>query len=271
MVGASHASFISMRKYREKLLCCLYVTFCRCGIVPYYVRIYLFNHFFLLLFSDIIAYKDHSLKNIGKITRNNPGLILVDGASGGVGMATIAIAKAMGSKVIAGVSTENKMHHPKAAGADVVLCYGTDKETYLQFKDLVKVEAKKLGFPAGVDVVVDVVQGDLFESALISCVRPLGVICLVGFTAGQKPIRPGLLLVKEVIVAGSIWGRFAQENPGIHRQNVEEILNFFSTGAIKPRASTVFPIEEFADTFELFESNKGQGNNVIEFLPSPRL
>jgi len=215
-------------------------------------------------------YKDHSLKNIGKINSDNGGLVLVDGASGGVGMATVELAKAMGQKVIAGVSNEHKMQYPKAAGADVVLCYGTDKEAYLQFKDAVKKEANKLGFPAGVDVVIDVVQGDLFESALLSCVRPLGVICLVGFTAGQKPIRPGLLLVKEAIVAGSIWGRFAQENPVIHGQNVEEILNFFARGAIKPRASTIFPLEQYADAFELFESNKGQGNNVIEFVHRSR-
>lgn len=217
-----------------------------------------------------ICIQDHSLKNIGKITRNNPSLVLVDGASGGVGMATVELAKALGSKVIAGVSNELKMQYPQAAGADVVLCYGTDKESYHQFKDAVKNEAKKLGFPAGVDLVVDVVQGDLFESALLSCVRPLGVICLVGFTAGQKPIRPGLLLVKEVIVAGSIWGRFAQENPIQHRQNVEEILDFFSTGAIKPRASTIFPLEQYAEAFELFESNKGQGNTVIDFINRSR-
>ena len=114
------------------------------------------------------------------------GEILVTGASGGVGMATIELAKAMGAKVIAGVSSENKMKFPKQVGADIVLTYGRTKKTFRLFKTQVQQACKQLGHPEGVDLVVDMVQGELFESALVSVTRPLGTICLVGFTAGQR-------------------------------------------------------------------------------------
>ena len=144
-----------------------------------------------------------------------------------------------------------------------MLCYGADRDGYRRFKDEVRRASAELGHPAGVDVVLDMVQGDLFEAALLSVIRPLGRICLVGFTAGQRPIRPGMVLIKQAVLMGSMWGAWATRHPDGHQQNVAEILDFLAGGAIRPRVDRLFPLERFIEAFELFEHNRGRGNTVV--------
>ena len=187
----------------------------------------------------------HSLKVLGDVQAGD--LVLVDGASGGVGMAAVELAKAMGATVIAGVSIAEKQEFPLAAGADRVLCYGRDRDSYRAFKKQARAAAAELGHPEGVDVAIDMVQGGLFE-ALVSS------------------IRPGLLLIKQAVVIGSIWAGWAEVNPDGHQCNVTEILAFLANGAIQPRADRIVPVDRFIDAFELFERNQGRGNTVVSFM-----
>ena len=206
----------------------------------------------------------HSLKVLGEVGTGD--LVLVDGASGGVGMAAIELAKALGAQVIAGVSIPEKQDLPAAAGADRVLCYGRDRRSYRRFKDDVRRAAAELGHPDGVDVVIDHGPGRAVRGGpgLVDPARSAGS-CLVGFTAGQKPIRPGLLLIKQAVVIGSIWAGWANAHPDAHQRHVAEILDFLRTGAIRPRADRIFPLDDFVKAFELFEHNQGRGNTVVRF------
>jgi len=240
----------------------------------------------------------HALVEVGFLLPKDPKhnsnkIVLVTGASGGVGMATIELAKAMGcGLVIAGVGSPSKRDGPTSVGADAVFCYGRSKAERKQFrKQVVGMTmahavngtgtsaskstsiSKSIGASStgGVDLVVDVVMGDLFEEALVGCLKPLGTIAMVGFAAGQKPIRPGILLVKEARVAGSIWGQVALEasedsNDNKYRRMVENILGYFASGAIRGRVDRIVPLSNFIEAFEVFEENRGRGNTVVSFV-----
>ena len=232
---------------------------------------------------NIRTNNDNDINNDNNIQKQEQKIVLVTGASGGVGMATIELAKAMGCTVIAGVGSTGKMNGPNSVGADAVFCYGRSKNERRDFRKQVlqfchttttcNSNSRSANDKAvGVDLVVDVVMGDLFEEALIGCVKPLGTIALVGFAAGQRKIRPGLLLVKEVRVAGSIWGRIANEateqqgENNKYRTMVETILGYFANGKINPRVDRIVPLSKFIDAFEVFEVNKGKGNTVVSFV-----
>jgi len=230
----------------------------------------------------------HSLVEVGHIepmsssssnkikSTNASTIVLVTGASGGVGMATIELAKAMGCTVVAGVGSLSKKTGPESVGADAVFCYGRTKPERKAFRTEVtrfcKQRQQRKNSRGGVDLVVDVVMGDLFDDALVGCLKPLGTIALVGFAAGQRPIRPGILLVKEARVAGSLWGSVAVEanedgtTSNKYSQMVENILGYLSDGSITGRVDRIVPVSRFIEAFEVFEENKGRGNTVISFV-----
>jgi len=222
----------------------------------------------------------HALVEVGQIdpfaslSTNSSKIVLVTGASGGVGMATIELAKAMGCIVVAGVGSPSKLSGPELVGAEAVFCYGRTKPERKAFRKQVSIFCKRQQRgtkSGGVDLVVDVVMGDLFQDALIGCLKPLGTIALVGFAAGQRPIKPGLLLIKEARVAGSIWTRIAfeaSEKDGNNRYSkmVHTILGYMASGKIPGRVDKIVPLSKFAEAFEVFEENKGRGNTVISFV-----
>ena len=179
--------------------------------------------------------------------------VLVHGAAGGVGTATIQVAKGYGARTIAVVSTEEKAAIARAAGADdAVLLDG--------FRDSVK----ELTGGRGVDVVVDVVGGDVFTDSLRSLATQ-GRLLVVGFAAGQgiPEVKVNRLLLNNVDVRGVGWGAFAMMRPGYMQQQWAELLPMMESGVIKPPVGTTYALEDFGQALIDMEQRKTLGKSVV--------
>jgi NADPH2:quinone reductase len=178
--------------------------------------------------------------------------VLVHGAAGGVGTATIQVAKGYGARTIAVVSTDEKAAMARRAGADeVVLVDG--------FRD----EVKELTDGRGVDVVMDVVGGDLVTDSLRSLATQ-GRLLVVGFTAGAIPaVKVNRLLLNNVDVRGVGWGAYAMVRPGYMRRQWDELLPMMESGVIDPPIGRTYPIEEFGQALQDMEDRRTLGKSVV--------
>ena len=159
--------------------------------------------------------------------------VLVHGAAGGVGTATIQVAKGYGARTVAVVSTEEKAEVARAAGADHAVLV----EGFLP-------AVKELTHGDGVDVVMDVVGGDLMTDSLRS-LAPLGRLLVVGFTGGSIPeVRVNRLLLNNIDVRGVGWGAYAMARPGFMRSQWDELLPMMTSGVIDPPIGRTYGLEE---------------------------
>ena len=193
----------------------------------------------------------HGLADCGRLKAGETLLVL--GAAGGVGLAAVEIGHAMGARVIAAASTDEKLALAKAHGADLGINYVTS--------DL-KAELKRL-VPAGVDVVYDPVGGTLTEAA----VRGLawgGRLLVIGFAAGEIPKLPlNLLLLREGEAKGVFWGTWTQREPAAHAAAVARLFDWYARGAIKPHVSATFPLEQTSAALAEVMGRRAQGKVVL--------
>lgn len=179
--------------------------------------------------------------------------VLVHGAAGGVGTASLQVAKGLGARTIAVVSTEEKRAFALAAGADeAVLADG--------FKDA----ARTLTDGAGVDVVLDVVGGTLFTDSL-RALAPQGRVLVVGFAAGEgiPEVKVNRLLLNNVDVRGVGWGAYAFARPGYLAQQWAQLLPMIEAGTVKPPVGKVYPIEEFGQALVDMDERATLGKSVV--------
>ncbi|HMD11259.1 MAG TPA: NADPH:quinone oxidoreductase family protein [Marmoricola sp.] len=180
--------------------------------------------------------------------------VLVHGGAGGVGTATIQVAKGYGARTIAVVSTAAKAEVATRAGADeTVLVDG--------FRDAVR----ELTGGAGVDVVMDVVGGDLMTDSLRS-LGTLGRLLVVGFTGGTIPeVRVNRLLLNNIDVRGVGWGAYAMARPGYMRSQWDALLPMMTSGVIAPPIGDLRPVEEVAAALTEMDERRTLGKTVLTF------
>jgi NADPH:quinone reductase len=178
--------------------------------------------------------------------------VLVHGAAGGVGTASIQVAKGYGARVIAVVSTEEKARVAKAAGADEAVLV-----------DGFLAAVKELTDGRGVDVVVDVVGGDLMTDSL-RALAPQGRLLVVGFTAGTIPeVRVNRLLLNNIDVRGVGWGAYAMVRPGFMRHQWEALLPMMESGAVNPPIGTSYPLEDVRTALTDMAERRATGKSVL--------
>jgi NADPH2:quinone reductase len=180
--------------------------------------------------------------------------VLVHGAAGGVGTATIQVAKGYGARTIAVVSTDEKAAIAKQAGADEVVPVDG-------FRDAVK----ELTGGKGVDVVLDVVGGDLFTDSLRSLATQ-GRLLVVGFAAGQgiPEVKVNRLLLNNVDVRGVGWGAYAMVRPDFMQQQWAELLPMMESGVVKPPVGRTYELEEFGQALTDMEERRTLGKSVVK-------
>jgi len=194
----------------------------------------------------------YGFENCGHL---QPGeTVLVLGAAGGVGMAAIDVAKAMGARVIAAASTAEKRDAAKAHGADMVLDY-SDSEWRKALDVLVE--------KRGVNVVYDPVGGAYSETAF-RCLAPGGRHLVVGFANGEIPKLPlNLALLKRASLVGVDWGGEIRANPGANGPLLHKLSEWVEAGKIHPEPTASFPLEDAGDVLQRLLERKMIGKPVI--------
>ncbi|MGC4109783.1 MAG: NADPH:quinone oxidoreductase family protein [Nocardioides sp.] len=179
--------------------------------------------------------------------------VLVHGAAGGVGTATLQVARALGARTIAVTSTEDKAEFARAAGADeAVLLDG--------FKDAVA----ELTGGRGVDVVLDVVGGDAFTDSL-RCLAEGGRLLVVGFASGQgiPEVRVNRLLLNNVDVRGVGWGAYALTRTGYLQEQWARLVPMLESGAVAPPIGVTYDLDGFPGALRDLAERRTVGKSVV--------
>jgi len=192
--------------------------------------------------------------------------LLVLGASGGVGLATVQLGKAMGAKVIAAASTQEKVNICIENGADEGFVYPSGNLDRDQQKELSN-KIKELTGGLGPNVIYDPVGGTYAEPCLRSIAWD-GRYLVIGFAAGadQIPKMPlNLTLLKGCQIVGVFWGAWTGMFPAENQKNFEELFEMYKDGKINPAPSDKFTLETSAEAIAHLKDRKAKGKVVINF------
>jgi NADPH2:quinone reductase len=185
-------------------------------------------------------------------------VVLVLGATGGVGYAAVQLAKAMGAKVLAGVSSLAKADLAREAGADAIIDLSADK-----LQDTLREQVYAANGGKGADIVIDMLGDAIFDAAL-RAIAWRGRIVVVGFAAGRIPtIKANYLLVKNIEASGLQISDYRKRMPQLVAQCFAEIFSFYESGKVKPAPYTALPLENFRDGLRMVQDRKAKGRVIL--------
>ena len=202
----------------------------------------------------------YALRDRAQLEKNET--LLITGAAGGVGVAAIEIAKAIGAKVIAAVSSEIKADFCKEIGADETIIYPKNMDRDSQ--KALSGKVKKIVGTSGVDVVYDSVGGN-YSEPFLRAIAWNGRFLVVGFPAGIPKIPLNLPLLKSCQIVGVFWGSFTTRYPAQHQKYLSELFDLYEDGRIKPRITKSFPLKNAAQALFYISERKALGKAVITF------
>jgi NADPH2:quinone reductase len=193
----------------------------------------------------------HALKQRARLAEGETVLVL--GAAGGVGLAAVEIAKAMGATVIAAASSAEKLDLCQRKGADHLINYTTEN-----LRDRIK----EITNGRGIDVCYDPVGGEYTEQVLRSMAWG-GRLLIVGFPAGIAQIPMNLPLLKGCDIVGVFWGSHVGKEPRLHQQNVMELLQLLKEGKINPHIDKEYSLEQTPQAIQDMMDRKVKGKIVV--------
>jgi NADPH2:quinone reductase len=205
-----------------------------------------------------------SLYSLKQRANLQPGeTLLVLGAAGGVGLSAVEIGKAMGARVIAAASSEEKTKICLKHGADEAFVYPSGDLDREQQKELSN-KIKELTGGLGANVVYDPVGGSFSEPALRAMAWE-GRFLVIGFAAGEIPKLPlNLALLKNCQIVGVFWGAWTLMFPAEHEKNLQELFDLHADGKINPEISDRFSLEESAAAIAHLKDRKAKGKVIID-------
>ena len=205
-----------------------------------------------------------SLYSLKQRANLQPGeTLLVLGAAGGVGLSAVEIGKAMGARVIAAASSEEKIKICLEHGADEAFVYPSGDLDREQQKELSN-KIKELTGGLGANVVYDPVGGSFSEPALRAMAWE-GRFLVIGFAAGEIPKLPlNLALLKNCQIVGVFWGAWTLMFPAEHEKNLQELFDLHADGKINPEISDRFSLEESAAAIAHLKDRKAKGKVIID-------
>jgi NADPH2:quinone reductase len=197
-----------------------------------------------------------ALRERARIKRGETVLVL--GASGAVGLASIQLAKSMGARVLAGISRPENSGLVVAAGADTIIDL-----SILNLRDGLRDQVMAATAGALADIVLDPLGGDFFDAAL-RALAWCGRLVVIGFAAGRIPsAKANYLMVKNIEVSGLQVSDYRKRRPNQVAECYRELFQFYRTGELKPPSTTCLPLDRVREALALVRDRASGGHRVV--------